>query len=81
MPEQLMNRPKMGFGIPFGEWLNGDLKPLLLATINADTLSQQNVLNKEYVLDLMNEYFAGNSKNEWQIWLIFMFMLWWKEWM
>ena len=81
LPEKLMNRPKMGFGIPFGEWLKGDLKPLVLATINENTLSQQNVLNKEYVLNLMHDYFAGNSKNEWQIWLIFMFMLWWKEWM
>lgn len=81
LPEQLMNRPKMGFAIPFEKWLKGDLKPLVLATINEVTLSQQNILNKKYVLDLLDSYFAGRSKDDWQIWLIFMFMLWWKQWM
>ncbi len=81
LPEQLMNRPKMGFGIPFDKWMKGDLKPMVLATINETSLSQQNILNKEYVLNLLNNYYEGRSKEDWQIWLIFMFMLWWKEWM
>ena len=36
----MMNRPKMGFGIPFGNWLKGNLKPLLLETVNEETLSR-----------------------------------------
>jgi asparagine synthase (glutamine-hydrolysing) len=81
LPVEIMNRPKMGFGIPFGNWLKGNLKPLLLETVNEESLARQNVLNKKYVLDLLDEYFAGKSKDDWQVWLIFMFMLWWNEWM
>jgi asparagine synthase (glutamine-hydrolysing) len=81
LPVEIMKRPKMGFGIPFGDWLKGNLKPLLLETVNKESLSNQNVLNKEYVLKLMDDYFAGKEKDDWQIWLIFIFMLWWKEWM
>ena len=81
LPVDIMNRPKMGFGIPFGNWLKGNLKPLLLETVSEENLSKQNVLNKKYVLDLLDRYFAGKSTDDWQIWLIFIFMLWWKEWM
>ena len=81
LPAEMMKRPKMGFGIPFGDWLKGNLKPLLLETVNEESLSRQNVLDKKYVLKLMDDYFAGRAKDEWQVWLIFMFMLWWKEWM
>ena len=81
LPVDIMNRPKMGFGIPFGNWLKGNLKPLLLETVSEENLSKQNVLNKKYALDLLDRYFAGKSTDDWQIWLIFIFMLWWKEWM
>jgi asparagine synthase (glutamine-hydrolysing) len=81
LPAELMKRPKMGFGIPFGNWLKGNLKPLLLETVNEKSLSGQNVLNKKYVLALMDDYLAGKIKDDWQVWLIFIFMLWWKEWM
>lgn len=81
LPAKMMDRPKMGFGIPFGKWLKGSLKPMLLETVNNETLSQQSVLNKKFVLQLMDDYFAGKAKDDWQIWLIFMFMLWWKKWM
>ena len=81
LPAEIMKRPKMGFGIPFGKWLKGGLKPLLLETVNEESLSRQNVLNKKYVLILIDDYLVGKVKDDWQIWLIFMFMLWWKEWM
>jgi asparagine synthase (glutamine-hydrolysing) len=81
VPFDIMNRPKMGFGIPFGKWLKGNLKPLFLETVSEENLLKQNVLNKDYVLKLTNDYFDGKATNDWQIWLIFMFMLWWEEWM
>jgi len=81
LPVEMMDRPKMGFGIPFGKWLREDLKPLLLATVNEESLSRQYILNKKYVLNLMDDYLAGKLKEDWQVWLIFIFMLWWKEWM
>ncbi len=81
LPVDIMNRPKMGFGIPFGMWLKGNLKPLLLETVSEENLDKQNVLNKKYVLDLLDRYITGNSTDDWQVWLIFIFMLWWEEWM
>lgn len=81
LPVEMMNRQKMGFGIPFGDWLKGNLKPLLLETVNEESLSRQNVLHKKYVLRLVEDFLAGKVKDDWQVWLIFMFMLWWKKWM
>ena len=81
IPLNIMNRRKMGFGIPFGNWLKGNLKPLLLETVSEENLSKQDVLNKKYVLDLLDRYLSGKSTDDWQVWLIFIFMLWWKKWM
>ena len=81
LPENMMNRPKMGFGIPFGKWLKGDLKTLFMEIVSAENLSKQNILNVNYVLTLRNEFLNGRTDNDWQMWLIFMFLLWWKEWM
>jgi asparagine synthase (glutamine-hydrolysing) len=81
LPEVIMTRPKMGFGIPLRNWLRGSLKSIVLDTINADNLSKQNILNKKYVLQLTDDYYSGKVSDDQQIWLIFIFMLWWKEWM
>ena len=81
LPEKMMNRPKMGFGIPFGKWLKGDLKPLFMDVVNKDSLSNQNILNIDHVLKLQEEFLNGHATNDWQMWLIFMFLLWSKEWM
>ena len=81
LPVEMMDRPKMGFGIPFGKWLKGGLKPLLVETVNEKSLSRQSVLNKEYVLKLIDDYLKEKNEADWQVWLILIFMLWWKEWM
>ena len=81
LPEAIMNRPKMGFAIPYGHWLRNDLKDLFLATVNKETLDKQNILNTDYVLGLRDAFLAKKNNNDWQIWLIFMFLLWWNEWM
>ena len=81
LPENMMNRPKMGFGIPFGKWLKGDLKTLFMEVVNEEYLNKQNILNTDYVLKLKEEFLNGRNDNDWQMWLIFMFLLWWKEWM
>ncbi len=81
LPKSMMDRPKMGFGIPFGKWLKGDLKPLFTETLSKNNLNKQNLLNADYVLKLKNEFLNDHTDNDWQMWLIFVFMLWWKEWM
>jgi asparagine synthase (glutamine-hydrolysing) len=81
VPVELMDRSKMGFAIPFGKWLKGTLRPLLHEAVNEKTLSSQNILDKEFVLQLLDKFLTGKTKNDSQIWLIFMFMLWWNEWM
>jgi asparagine synthase (glutamine-hydrolysing) len=81
LPEKIMNRPKMGFGIPFGNWLKGDLKELVLQTITEENLLIQGLFNQQYVLKLRDDFLSGKKNNDWQLWLIFIFQLWWKEWM
>jgi asparagine synthase (glutamine-hydrolysing) len=81
LPVNIMDRPKMGFGIPVNKWLRGDLKPLVLDIISSKNLQKHNLLNEEVVIQLRDRYLANSTSDTAQLWLILMFQMWWNEWM
>ncbi len=81
LPLSMMDRPKMGFGIPVNKWLRGDLKPLVLDIISSENLRKHNLLNENTVLGLRDKYLANSTSDTAQLWLILMFQMWWNEWM
>lgn len=82
IPKEIMQRPKMGFGIPIHTWLQTDLKDLLLEVLNIDKIRKQNILDADKVDKALNA-FLNNEKNvDFQrIWFLFMFQMWYDKWM
>jgi asparagine synthase (glutamine-hydrolysing) len=81
LPASMMDRPKMGFGIPVNKWLRGDLRPLVLDIISSKNLRKHNLLNEDAVIKLRDKYLASSTSDTAQLWLILMFQMWWNEWM
>ena len=82
VPREIMERPKMGFGIPVERWLRNELKPLLLETLATDKISKQGVLNAEKVKQAVEAYLNKDKNVDFQrIWFLLMFQMWYDKWM
>jgi asparagine synthase (glutamine-hydrolysing) len=76
LPDTLINRPKLGFGIPLGHWLRGPLRAWVEELIDPDLLTQQGFLNPALVHDIWGKHLAGAGNTEEQVWAVLVFQLW-----
>ncbi len=81
IPESIMNRPKMGFGVPLEEWMRKDLKELFLSTLNPNNINSAGVLNAKIVSHMIDAFLDGKLEQFQRIWLIFVFQQWYQHWM
>ena len=58
IPKDLLDRPKVGFGVPLDQWLRGPLKEQLLDYSSYDYLKKQNIFDAKYVSDMIQKYVA-----------------------
>jgi asparagine synthase (glutamine-hydrolysing) len=79
VPQELVERPKMGFGVPLHNWLRGPLLDWSQNLLNPTKLRNQGYFNTEAVLQKWNEHLSG--KRDWQhhLWDILMFQAWLEE--
>lgn len=77
IPPSLFDRPKMGFGIPLGDWLRSHLRPW--ATELIEPLRDDPFLDLNYVKALWQRHLHGENHEE-MIWRILMYLTWQKKW-
>lgn len=56
IPKELLDRPKVGFGVPLDKWLRGPLKEQLLAYSEKGYLEKQGIFDAAYVSGMIREY-------------------------
>jgi len=56
IPRELLDRPKVGFGVPLDKWMRGPLKEQLLDYSNADFLKKQGIFDADYVHTMLTDY-------------------------
>jgi asparagine synthase (glutamine-hydrolysing) len=81
IPKEIMERPKMGFGIPLAEWLTNELKGLALDYLSPENLSSHGLFNEEVVKKIVDEFYSGRKENHLKIWHLLMFQMWYEKWM
>jgi asparagine synthase (glutamine-hydrolysing) len=81
VPREMMERPKMGFGVPLESWLKNELKDMLIDGVNEQVLKQQGVFNVKETMHLRNEYLAGKPIEFQRLHYLFLFQLWYKKWL
>ena len=79
VPEKYTDRPKMGFGIPLGDWLRDELKDWAENLINEKELENDEYFKSKIIIKIWNEH--KSKKRDWQsiLWPILMFQSWKKE--
>jgi asparagine synthase (glutamine-hydrolysing) len=76
VPKELIERPKMGFGVPIANWLRGPLREWADELISADRLERQGYLASEPIRRAWDEHQAGTTDNSHLLWGVLMFQAW-----
>ena len=80
VPAELVDRPKMGFGIPRAEWLRTGMKEMLIDTLTDSTATQRGWFESLEVKKVIDFHMAGEDKDN-LLWPILMLELWARTWL
>lgn len=80
IPKTMMDRPKMGFGIPIASWLQNELKPFVDLYFDEAFVEKQNIFNNAEVQKVKYAFYNGKTERAEKIWFLLMFQMWYDKW-
>ncbi|MFQ5685616.1 MAG: asparagine synthase (glutamine-hydrolyzing) [Candidatus Scalindua sp.] len=77
LPEETFQRPKMGFSLPYGKWLEGPMSSLIDEYLSPHYLSKQQIFNSQTVHSIVKDFRMGKRGSiVFQLWSLIVFQMW-----
>jgi asparagine synthase (glutamine-hydrolysing) len=76
VPKELIERPKMGFGVPIAEWLRGPLKNWAEEILSEEKIINDDLLDYKIIKKKWDEHQSGKHNWQYHLWDVLMFQSW-----
>lgn len=79
VPDEILDRPKQGFGVPVDVWINQQLRGRIRETLLEKRTAERGIFEQKYVELLLEEHWRGRRDNSSSLWTLWMLELWHRE--
>jgi len=76
LPKPLFARPKMGFGVPMGDWFRKELKDLVCDYLSPARLKRTGWFDAAYVEQTLREHLSGRIHHQYRLWSLLVWEMW-----
>ena len=80
VPAEIVERPKMGFGVPINKWLRTELRSWASELLDSQLIREQGFFHAEPIEIMWLEHMDGEADRAGELWPILMFQAWYQEW-
>lgn len=79
VPEELIERPKAGFGIPVGDWIRGPLRDWAQDLLDPQRLKNEGFFDPKVIQEAWAQHTSGQQDHTHRLWSVLMFQAWLQE--
>ena len=79
LPASVIDRPKMGFGIPINDWFAGELQPMARETLLSKRARDRGLFDPAAVERLISDHAASREVHGYRLWALLCLELWFEE--
>jgi asparagine synthase (glutamine-hydrolysing) len=76
LPDEVLYRPKMGFGLPYNVWMRRSLEPMLRDTLDEKRVRERGLFNALEVRKLVEQFYSGDDGVWRRLWTLFVLEAW-----